>query len=166
MEVDYISKDTPLSSLESQTYMSSQKMKKWRDFFLEEVNEDLFLELQLLGLAIAAGINDATTYPDYKVFASNQTGNTALLAVGSLNIAGERIYLPNIAFSLVSFILGGWFLGQLGDRFGRKRRAWLLATNTFQTALVFAAAALRRWVVLSHVLRISFRRGFWLLIVQ
>lgn len=131
--------------------MLSVSAKRLKAFLLEDVTEEVLLEVELMGLALAAGINDATTFPDYHVFASNQTGNTALLAVGALGLGGEILDLRNVGFSLGMFILGGYGLGQLGDLFGTKRRAWLLVTNMVQTALVFAAAALRKWVARSDV---------------
>ena len=99
-----------------------------------------------MGLALATGIVDATVFPDYRIFASNQTGNTALLAVGAIGLGAQIIDLSNVGFSLGMFILGGYCLGQLGDACGRKRRAWLLATNIIQTLMVFAAAAVRKWL--------------------
>ena len=97
-------------------------------------------------LALAAGINDATTFPDYRVFASNQTGNTALLAIGVFGLATDTVDLRNISFSLGFFILGGISLGQLGHRIGRTKRSWLLCTNMLQTLFVLAAAAIRYWI--------------------
>lgn len=99
-----------------------------------------------MGLSLAAGINDAATFPDYHIYVSNQTGNTVLLAVRTLGLGGELFDLRGVGFSLGFYILGGWVLGQLGNRWGRKRRAWLSATNIVQTLLVFTAAALRKWV--------------------
>lgn len=110
-----------------------------------DVADDLTIELQLLTLALAAGINDAMTFPDYRVFVSNQTGNTALLAVGALGLSSESHYLPNIAVSLGVFILGGLVFGQIGAHVGRRRKAWLLATNAVQTAIIFVGVALRQW---------------------
>lgn len=107
---------------------------------------DVLLETELMLLALAAGINDATTFPDYRVFASNQTGNTALLAIGSFGLGGNVVDLRDIGFSLGLFILGGTLLGQLGHRVGRTKRAWLLCTNALQTLFVLIAAALRHWV--------------------
>lgn len=106
------------------------------------------LEAELMLLALAAGINDATTFPDYGVFASNQTGNTALLAVGALHLrlASGEVDLRDVGTSLGTFILGAIILGQLGYRMGRTRRSWLLFSNGLQTCLVFIAAALRKWV--------------------
>lgn len=100
-------------------------------------------------LALAAGINDATTFSDYRVFASNQTGNTALLAIGALGLAEDAVDLESVGFSLGMFILGGICLGQLGHYFGRTRRAWLIVNNSVQTSLVLLAATLRKWIATS-----------------
>ncbi len=107
------------------------------------VAEDVLLESELLVLAFATGIQDATTFPDYHCFASNQTGNTVLLAVGAVGLGGEVFQLSNIGLSLGTFIAGGWALGQLGNVVGCRRRLWLLLSSTVQTAMVFAAAALQ-----------------------
>lgn len=108
-----------------------------------EIGNDLILELELMALALATGIMDATTFSDYHVFVSNQTGNTALLAVGALRVGGSMVKLSNVGVSLGVFIAGGFILGQIGNAIGPKRRLWLIATNLFQTALVAAATALR-----------------------
>lgn len=111
-----------------------------------EIADDIILELELMGLAVATGIMDATTFPDYHVFVSNQTGNTALLAVGALHIGGELVKLQNVGVSLGLFIAGGLILGQIGNVLGPRRRLWLIVTNLFQTALVIAATSLRwKW---------------------
>lgn len=108
-----------------------------------EIADDLVLELELMGLAVATGIMDATTFTDYHVFVSNQTGNTALLAVGALHISGDIVKLQNVGISLGLFIAGGMILGQLGNALGPRRRLWLVATNMLQTALVVVATILR-----------------------
>lgn len=41
------------------------------------------------------------------------------------------------------FVLGAFLLGQLGNHLGPRKRWWLILTSVFQTALVFAAAALQ-----------------------
>lgn len=110
------------------------------------VANDFFLELELMGLALATGIMDATTFPDYSVFTSNQTGNSALLAVGALKISGSTVKLRNVGVSLGLFIAGGLIFGQLGSMIGSRRRIWLLVTNAIQTVLVAVAAGLR-WKV-------------------
>lgn len=116
------------------------------DYLFEAVAVDLRLEIELLTLALATGIMDATTFPDYRVFASNQTGNTALLAVGALGIGGDVILLKNVGMSLGCFIAGGIFFGQAGCAVGRRRRLWLLISNLFQTTLVSTATVLRKYV--------------------
>lgn len=108
-----------------------------------EISNDLILDLELMALALATGIMDATTFSDYHVFVSNQTGNTALLAVGALGIGGSDVKLPNVGVSLGVFIAGGFVLGQIGNALGPRRRLWLIATNLFQTVLVGVATALR-----------------------
>lgn len=96
-----------------------------------------------MGLALATGIMDATTFSDYHVFVSNQTGNTALLAVGALRIGGGVVRLKDVGISLALFVAGGFALGQVANVLGPRRRSWLIATNTFQTVLVAAATGLR-----------------------
>lgn len=116
-----------------------------KTYLLNPINPSLLLELELMALTLAAGMNDATTYPDYRVFASNQTGNTALLAVGALGIGTGAADLRDVGFSLGMFVLGGYAFGQAGLWFGRKRRGWLLGSNLLQTVLVYGAAAVRKW---------------------
>ena len=69
-----------------------------------DVADDIMIECQFLCLALAAGILDATTFPEYGVFVSNQTGNTALLAVGALSLS-ENVKLENVGFSLGLFMV-------------------------------------------------------------
>lgn len=104
----------------------------------------MFLEAELMMLAFATGIMDVVTFPQYHVFASNQTGNTALLAVGALGLGSGLISLPYVGTSLGVFAAGGLISGQLGNVFGRKRRLWLFLTNFIQTTLIGIAAGLRQ----------------------
>jgi uncharacterized membrane protein YoaK (UPF0700 family) len=76
-----------------------------KSFLLQDIKGDLLLEIELTGLALAAGRNDAATFPDYHVFTSNSTGNTAPLAVGALGLGGKLLDLRDVAFSLEFFIL-------------------------------------------------------------
>ncbi|KAF2122263.1 hypothetical protein BDV96DRAFT_640318 [Lophiotrema nucula] len=50
------------------------------------------LEIELYLHALAIGTQDAILFPDFHCFASNQTGNTVLFAVGALrnNNNGEK----------------------------------------------------------------------------
>jgi uncharacterized membrane protein YoaK (UPF0700 family) len=123
---------------------SSYGRGKVRTFLSHEMERELHIEIQLILLAFATGIGDATTFPDYGVFASNQTGNTALLALGALNVDPAIISLSNVSASLGMFIGGCLIFGQLGNYFGVRRRGWLMATNFAQTVLVFAAAGIRQ----------------------
>ncbi|MCJ1236878.1 hypothetical protein MMC14_004860 [Varicellaria rhodocarpa] len=119
-----------------------RQLQQYNAHLKTNIASDHFLESELMMLAFATGIMDVITFPDYHVFASNQTGNTALLAVCALNIGGGLIDIRHVGVSLGVFLAGGLICGQLGDQFGRMRRSWLLATNLLQTALVFTAAAL------------------------
>lgn len=110
---------------------------------------DYLIEFELMLLAVAAGINDGATFADYHIFTSNQTGNTVLLAVGALGLGGGIIDIRSVAFSLALFVSGGCIFGQIGNVIGPRRRAWLLTTNIIQTALAFAATAMRKWVALN-----------------
>lgn len=129
---------------------TSRRDTRWKSTLKRDVADDAVIECQLLILALAAGINDATTFSDYHVFVSNQTGNTALLAVGALGISKGTVDLPNVAFSLSLFIAGGLIFGQIGDHLGRRCKGWLIATNALQTAIMFAGVALRKWLPESH----------------
>ena len=109
-----------------------------------------FAELELLLLTFSTGMQDATSFPDYRCFASNQTGNTVMLAL-SLTIPRAKtanlFVTPNIAVSLPLFLTGAYLTGQLGQcgRIvpNRLSRWWLLLLNAVQTAMVFAAAGLQ-----------------------
>lgn len=109
----------------------------------ESVREDIYLEMQLLFLAFGTGIQDACTYPDYGCFASNQTGNTVLLAIGVSGLAPGAFSFQDIAISLSLFILGGWMAGQTGNAVGPRRRFWLMLSSLLQTAMVWAAVAIQ-----------------------
>lgn len=55
---------------------------------------------------------DATTYADYKTFASNQTGNTILLAVSALG--NTEVLIVMTAISLGTFLTFAGIFGHLG----------------------------------------------------
>jgi uncharacterized membrane protein YoaK (UPF0700 family) len=90
-------------------------------------------------------MQDAISFPDYRCFASNQTGNTVflLLAIALPWFDGEMFYTANIGAALGFFLLGGWITGQISHIAGPRMRLWLVCCNLIQTALVFAAAALQ-----------------------
>lgn len=113
-------------------------------------------EATLLLLSLCAGINDVATFADYGVFTSNQTGNTALLAVGALSLTSQPCKQPPdlhlVGISLGLFIAGALIFGQVGSHFGSMKRSWLVTSNVFQTILVYIAAALRHWYANSNPL--------------
>jgi len=116
---------------------------KYGSYLRDEVHDNAWLEAQLYLLAFATGMQDATAFPDYRCFASNQTGNTVLLAVGVFRLGGDIFRLANIGISLTLFIAGVALFGQLGNLLGVRTRWWLVASSLLQTLLVFAAAALQ-----------------------
>lgn len=110
------------------------------------VRPNAFAELELLILTFVTGIQDATTFPDYHCFASNQTGNTVMLALSIvMPKETEGLFVPaNIGVSLAFFLLGAWLTGQLGNHlFGRLSRPFILVSNFMQTLMVFATAAIQ-----------------------
>jgi len=106
------------------------------------VRVDFLLEVELLALTFATGIEDATTFPDFFCYTSNQTGNTISLAIGAAGIRFPNFFMSNVAFSLGIFIIGCWAMGQTGSYVGPTRRLWVLISSFIQTAMVFAAAAM------------------------
>lgn len=119
--------------------------RRLHKYFNSSIREDVLLEAELLVLSFATGLNDASTYSEYRVFTANHTGNTILLAVG---VAGETrniTYVPSslalIGMSLSMFLLGAFIPGQIGNLVGCRRRWWLILTNFIQTLCVFGASA-------------------------
>lgn len=116
------------------------------DHLQASVKANVMVELELLLLTIATGMQDATTFPDYHCFASNQTGNTVLLALSVTvpGLAGDLFVPNNIGVSLGMFLAGGFITGQVSHHFVSPRsRWWLLLCNTMQTLAVFGAAAIQ-----------------------
>lgn len=114
-----------------------------RTYLAATLRVDLFIELQLLLLTFSIGVQDAIAFPDFKCFASNQTGNTVVLAVGAAGLGGDQFSLPNIGISLATFVAGATITGQIANVIGPSRRDWLLATHLAQTLMVFGAAAVQ-----------------------
>ena len=113
------------------------------------IRVDLLLEVELLFLTFATGIEDATTFSDFFCYTSNQTGNTVSLALGAAGVFPGNFYVSNCAFSLCLFIVGCWIMGQTGNNVGSTRRLWVLISSLLQTVMVFAAATLMNSVKLN-----------------
>ncbi|EXJ95658.1 hypothetical protein A1O1_00780 [Capronia coronata CBS 617.96] len=109
------------------------------------IQVNVLAETELLILTFCTGIQDATTFPDYHCFASNQTGNTVMLAMAVLlpEITHKLFVTGNIGVSLGCFLAAGWVTGQLGHMIGPRSRHWIVFCNFFQTILVLAAAAIQ-----------------------
>ena len=80
--------------------VSGSRVSKLKRYLNETIGDDIYLEIELLFLAFGIGIQDATTFPDYLCFASNQTGNTVFLAIETAKIGNENFPFSNIGFSL------------------------------------------------------------------
>jgi uncharacterized membrane protein YoaK (UPF0700 family) len=119
----------------------------WK-YSLFDLSVDSLIEFQLLLATFCTGLQDAITYPDFRCFASNQTGNTVVLAVGiaSYNYYASKMdslfHLPNIAMSLGMFLAGAIITGQMGNYIGGRKRGWQFVTNLAQTIMVFGAAGI------------------------
>lgn len=90
---------TTFSSRNSEEVTQS-RISKVRSYLNETIGDDIYLEIELLFLAFGIGIQDATTFPDYLCFASNQTGNTVFLAIETAKIGAANFPFSNIGFSL------------------------------------------------------------------
>ncbi|KAI8575296.1 hypothetical protein K450DRAFT_262460 [Umbelopsis ramanniana AG] len=118
-------------------------------YSLFDLSVDSLVEFQLLLATFCTGLQDAISYPDFRCFASNQTGNTVVLAVGIANYnyyASQKdslFHLPNIAMSLGMFLAGATITGQLGNYVGGRRRGWQFITNLAQTMMIFGAAGIQ-----------------------
>jgi uncharacterized membrane protein YoaK (UPF0700 family) len=114
--------------------------KKARYYLSATLDVDFLLEVQLLLLTFSTGIQDAVSYPDFKCFASNQTGNSVVLAVGLAGDDDSIFNLSNVGISLGMFLAGAIMTGQLANLVGPCGRLWLITSHLIQTLLTFAAA--------------------------
>lgn len=118
---------------------------KPKPYLNQDIRTTPFLIALTLLLAFAIGIQDVTTWPSFRVFASSQTGNTVIIAVAAFSLSPQAILPPAMpGLSLGMFVAGAMLQGQAGNIMGcARRRWWLLVSNALQTALVFAAVALQ-----------------------
>ncbi|KAF4948406.1 hypothetical protein FSARC_13751 [Fusarium sarcochroum] len=116
--------------------------RNFRHYSTANLKIDFLLETQLIILTFCIGIQDAISYPDFQCFASNQTGNSVVLAIG---VAGDHsnLFSPsNVGLSLGMFISGALITGQLANVVGPRGRAWLIVSHAVQTLMTFTAAAI------------------------
>ncbi|KAL4725850.1 hypothetical protein ACLX1H_006524 [Fusarium chlamydosporum] len=114
--------------------------RRIRHYLSASLNVDFLLEVQLLLLTFSTGIQDAVSYPDFKCFASNQTGNSVVLAVGLAGHDNSAFNMSNVALSLGMFLAGTILTGQLANFVGPRGRMWLITSHLVQTLLTFLAA--------------------------
>ena len=108
------------------------------------VQVNTFVEFQLLLLTFSTGVQDADSMPNFRCFASNQTGNTVILALGISGYNNSQLFnLHNVGVSLAMFVVGAIITGQLANWFGRRRRAWQIVANFFQGLMVLGAACIQ-----------------------
>lgn len=123
-----------------------QFKRSWRHYAFSPIAVNTLAELELLLLTFNIGIQDAATFSDYRCFASNQTGNTVMLALAMIakNNTGDLFILANIGISLPMFLAGAFITGQLGNHvLGCRMRVWLVGINFLQTMMVFLASILQ-----------------------
>ncbi|OAG34720.1 hypothetical protein AYO21_11112 [Fonsecaea monophora] len=120
-------------------------VRRLKRHLTSHIEVNILAETELLILTFCTGMQDATTFPDYHCFASNQTGNTVMLAMAILlpDVAGELFITENIGIALGFFLAAGWLTGQLGHIIGARSRLWIVFCNLIQTILVFIAAAIQ-----------------------
>lgn len=118
-------------------------MQRFKDTVQSGQTAPFLITVELLIMSLATGIQDATSFPDYHCFASNQTGNTVLLAVAAAGLQGESFDTRNVCVSLGVFLGSGLVMGQIGNVAGSRKRWWLLLTNLLSTALMFGAAGVQ-----------------------
>lgn len=141
--------DTQSEQMENNDHTQVQKASPLSRYLRATVPSNThIIEFELLLLSFATGMQDAIAYPDFSCFASNQTGNTIILAIGALGISSStsssQVDVVNAVISLSLFAAGILILGQLANHLGvRQKRWWLLASNMLQTALMAAAAGLQ-----------------------
>ena len=117
-----------------------ESSNKIRHYLSATLNVDFLLEVQLLLLTFSTGIQDAVSYPDFRCFASNQTGNSVVLAVGLAGHDDSIFNLSNVGLSLGMFLAGAIMTGQLANLVGPCGRLWLITNHLIQTLLTFVAA--------------------------
>ncbi|KAL5603781.1 hypothetical protein FOVSG1_006531 [Fusarium oxysporum f. sp. vasinfectum] len=75
-------------------------------------------------------------------FASNQTSNSVVLAIGVAGDHDNFLSSSNVGLSLGMLLSGALVTGQLANAVGSRGRAWLIVSHIAQTILTFAAAAI------------------------
>lgn len=136
----------PVTSTRASHPAAKSEKSQYLQHLRSPIRISYLVELELCLLTFCTGIQDATTFPDYHCFASNQTGNTVMLALAVTvpTLEGSLFFTANIGVSLALFLMGGWITGQISHHFVNARsRGFLVLCNLIQTILVFGAAAVQ-----------------------
>ena len=135
-------------------------------------------------VSFITGFLDPGTYGAFGTFASNQTGTCYLS--GQLKLTAYRrhlstsgrltgnvilltlvlasasdIQIHNTVASLLSYLVTGFVFGQIGQHVGVRRRWWLLASFTFQAAILVITCLLES----SSSIKSSDRRSQWIYLI-
>lgn len=124
----------------------SSMLRKTVVYWSTDLRINAFIEAQLILLTFATGIQDAISYPDFRCFASNQTGNTVVLAVALAGHIHDLFDPANVGTSLTTFLAGAIVTGHLGTAVGKRNRFWQFGVNAVQVCMVFGAA----WIQYVH----------------
>lgn len=143
MQIEKSHQDSALRCQDATVLHSQSSSILKRQYWTTPIRVDMLVEVELLLLTLSIGVQDAISFPDFRCFASNQTGNTVLLAVSASGYGAQLFDISNIGMSLAMFLLGAFLTGQIGNLVGATRRSWLLSTHIFQTLMVFGAAIIQ-----------------------
>lgn len=138
-------KRTHQAKFRLKTSISKDSITRIRRRLATPIRVTILAEIELLILSFCTGMQDATTFPDYHCFTSNQTGNTVMLAMAVLlpEVTHDLFVTANIGVSLACFLIGGYVTGQLGHIVGQRSWAWIVVCNFIQTILVCLGAVLQ-----------------------
>lgn len=144
------------SQLQQKPIPQKTRLQRWKEHGDQKLGDSL-LTFILYWTAFATGVLDATTYADFRTFASNQTGNTILLTLAIVGTVPVQIGLTGA--SLGAYILFSFVCGRLGHHFGERKRSWLLVSSILQISLLIVA------LILVHIWGIQYgyvtdRRGW------
>ncbi|KAK5400779.1 hypothetical protein LTR06_011271 [Exophiala xenobiotica] len=93
----------------------TSRTRRLKHYLSVDLRVDWLIEIQLLLLTFGTGVQDAISFPDFHCFASNQTGNTVILAVGLAGLGGDLFNIANVGISLALFIGGAIMTGQIAN---------------------------------------------------
>lgn len=99
------------------------------------------LTAPLIVVSLACGLLDATTYHDYRTFASVATGNILVMTLQVVGLETGSSTALTLS-SLFSFIIFAFLAGAVARVVGPRRRCWLVASLLIQTVLFIIPSAL------------------------